>query len=88
MTKLALVAPALLALPLALSACATSPQKTAELAEAKSNCTANAKADPDYAGCVNNYLQSHYGWHPAAVRDRSVGEPPAVPQLSVTPTHW
>ena len=81
---------ALLLMALALSACATSPEKTAQLAEAKSNCAASTKgpSDPRYTPCVNGYLQSHYGWHPVTAHDRSAGETPVVPQLTMMPTRY
>ena len=63
----------LLLLPLA--GCATAQDRLVQAGEAKSHCAANSQdpAAPDYARCVNLYLQSHYGWQVVTLRDGSLG---------------
>ena len=70
MKKLALL---LFVLPLA--GCATAQDRLAQACEARTTCTANhhGPTDPDYARCVNVYLQAHYGWQAVTLRNGSLG---------------
>jgi hypothetical protein len=71
MKKLALL---LLVLPIPAFASDVSDLRMQQAAEAKTVCTERniGQESPNYAGCVNNYLQYRYGWKIGMRRDGSL----------------